>query len=77
MDREGSGMLAQRGPQPGAERATHGGKDTRDEYGAEGYRAWGKQGGAAAKERLGRGRVARVGKVGGGAGTTPERPEAW
>jgi len=54
-----------RGPEPGSQKAKHGGQAVREKYGAEFYSRIGKKGGETVKEKRGPQFYAEIGKKGG------------
>src|SRR2546426_547672 len=54
-----------RGPQPGSQKAKHGGQAVREKYGPEFYSKIGKKGGETVKEKRGPQFYAEIGKKGG------------
>src|SRR6266487_2034557 len=54
-----------RGPQPGSQKAKHGGQAVREKYGPEFYSKIGKMGGETVKEKRGPKFYAEIGKKGG------------
>jgi uncharacterized protein len=56
---------SKRGPEPGSDKAKHGGQAVREKYGPEFYSRIGKKGGEAVKQKLGSTFYAEIGKKGG------------
>ncbi len=66
-----------RGPEPGSEKARHGGQAVREKYGPEFYSRIGKKGGEAVKNKLGSGFYAEIGKKGGESTKRQQGPEFY
>jgi general stress protein YciG len=66
-----------RGPQPGSEKAKHGGQAVREKYGPDFYSKIGKKGGEAVKEKHGPAFYAEIGKKGGETTKREHGPEFY
>jgi general stress protein YciG len=66
-----------RGPQPGSEKAKHGGQAVREKYGPDFYSRIGKKGGEAVKEKHGPAFYAEIGKKGGETTKREHGPEFY
>jgi len=68
---------SKRGPEPGSQKAKHGGQAVREKYGPEFYSRIGKKGGEAVKEKLGPAFYAEIGKKGGESTKRQQGPEFY
>src|SRR5690349_25152964 len=68
---------SKRGPEPGSQKAKHGGQAVREKYGPEFYSKIGKKGGEAVKEKLGPSFYAEIGKKGGESTKRQQGPEFY
>jgi general stress protein YciG len=78
-DREVQFVMAasKRGPEPGSQKAKHGGQAVREKYGPEFYSRIGKKGGEAVKEKRGPAFYAEIGKKGGESTKRQQGPEFY
>lgn len=68
---------SKRGPEPGSQKAKHGGQAVREKYGPEFYSRIGKKGGEAVKEKRGPAFYAEIGKKGGESTKRQQGPEFY
>ena len=68
---------SKRGPEPGSDKAKHGGQAVREKYGPEFYSRIGKKGGEAVKNKLGSQFYAEIGKKGGESTKRQQGPEFY
>ncbi len=68
---------SKRGPEPGSDKAKHGGQAVREKYGPEFYSRIGKKGGEAVKTKLGSAFYAEIGKKGGESTKRQQGPEFY
>ncbi len=66
-----------RGPEPGSQKAKHGGQAVREKYGPEFYSKIGKKGGETVKEKHGPQFYAEIGKKGGESTKRQQGSEFW
>src|SRR6266581_407658 len=64
-----------RGPQPGSQKAKHGGQAVREKYGPEFYSKIGKMGGESTKRKQGSEFYSKIGKKGGERGRAAASPK--